>query len=296
MGSEVCPFCGKTYKRLKTHLPHCKAAGSCRAPPAPHEAPQLNTATNKSEDVSVGASQKLPSAPVASASRPPSAKKTKQKVSEQIKAAITVPVSTKSKAPNDAGKHIKPRDAPKKNTPQTKTDAESPPKEASDALHGSRNALCVDHGAGRLSQRSPVRPGSGHQGTITLQGVKAALGRAKAVSQSSVVSISNQQRDAAPEPQPPSTTPPLLPGALTQRRLGQVRLRELPEWLVCRAPRTPRELVDTVHRGWQWYHRRYMDVRRGGAGGLGLLLAGVCVLSYVWTYPHIKRERWRKYH
>ncbi|MEQ2272654.1 hypothetical protein XENORESO_005717 [Xenotaenia resolanae] len=26
MTSEVCPFCGKTYKRLKSHLPHCKAA------------------------------------------------------------------------------------------------------------------------------------------------------------------------------------------------------------------------------------------------------------------------------
>lgn len=24
--TEVCPFCGKSYKRLKSHLPHCKAA------------------------------------------------------------------------------------------------------------------------------------------------------------------------------------------------------------------------------------------------------------------------------
>ncbi|TMS22275.1 Uncharacterized protein E3U43_012540 [Larimichthys crocea] len=33
MSSEVCPFCGKTYKRLKSHLPHCKAAASSETPP-----------------------------------------------------------------------------------------------------------------------------------------------------------------------------------------------------------------------------------------------------------------------
>lgn len=73
--------------------------------------------------------------------------------------------------------------------------------------------------------------------------------------------------------------------------------------------------------GWLWYYRRYIDLRKGGVGGLGMLLAGYCVLSYVWSYPHIskcvdrcqcccidleitgnvavfspERDRWRKYH
>uniref|UniRef100_A0A3B4UJD8 Uncharacterized protein n=1 Tax=Seriola dumerili TaxID=41447 RepID=A0A3B4UJD8_SERDU len=48
--------------------------------------------------------------------------------------------------------------------------------------------------------------------------------------------------------------------------------------------------------GWHWYYRRYIDVRKGGVGGLGMLVAGYCVLSYIWSYPHIKRDRWRKYH
>lgn len=81
--------------------------------------------------------------------------------------------------------------------------------------------------------------------------------------------------------------------------------------------------------GWQWYYKRYIDVKRGSVGGLGMLLAGYCVLSYIWSYPHIstcvdssvfvyvavrfgdnttsqwllffflffpERDRWRKYH
>lgn len=84
--------------------------------------------------------------------------------------------------------------------------------------------------------------------------------------------------------------------ALSQQRLGQVRLRELPEWLVSRSPRRPRDALQMVQRGWQWYYRKYIDVKKGGIGGVAMLLVGYCVLSYVWAYPHLKRERWRKYH
>lgn len=33
MPAEVCPFCGKTYKRLKSHIPHCKVAASSQTLP-----------------------------------------------------------------------------------------------------------------------------------------------------------------------------------------------------------------------------------------------------------------------
>ncbi|XP_061564828.1 uncharacterized protein C17orf80 homolog [Cololabis saira] len=85
-------------------------------------------------------------------------------------------------------------------------------------------------------------------------------------------------------------------GALTQQRLGQVRLRELPDWLAGSTPTHPRDVVEMVQKGWRWYYRRYVDVKKGGVGGLGMLLAGYCVLSYIWSYPHIKLSRWRKYH
>lgn len=41
--------------------------------------------------------------------------------------------------------------------------------------------------------------------------------------------------------------------------------------------------------GWQWYYKKYIDVKKGGVGGLGMLLAGYCVLSYIWSYPHISK-------
>ncbi|XP_004084308.1 uncharacterized protein LOC101161774 [Oryzias latipes] len=85
-------------------------------------------------------------------------------------------------------------------------------------------------------------------------------------------------------------------GAATQRRLGQVRLRELPEWLASRTPSQPRDVIEMVQKGWRWYYSRYIDVKKGGVAGVGMLLAGYCVLSYIWSYPHIKLSRWKKYH
>ncbi|XP_053269448.1 polycystic kidney disease protein 1-like 3 [Pleuronectes platessa] len=82
----------------------------------------------------------------------------------------------------------------------------------------------------------------------------------------------------------------------TRPSLGQVKLRDLPQWLGRRVPSRPRDAVEIVQRGWQWYYRRYINVKKGGVGGVGMLLAGYCVLSYIWSYPHIKRDRWRKYH
>ncbi|CAL9699216.1 unnamed protein product [Knipowitschia caucasica] len=90
-------------------------------------------------------------------------------------------------------------------------------------------------------------------------------------------------------------------GRLTTRVLApqsfsQVTLRELPDWLVSQSPRRPREVLYLAQRGWRWYYRRYIDVKRGGVGGVAMLLAGYCALSYAWAFPHLKRERWRKYH
>ncbi|XP_076007929.1 uncharacterized protein LOC143001946 isoform X2 [Genypterus blacodes] len=53
--------------------------------------------------------------------------------------------------------------------------------------------------------------------------------------------------------------------------------------------------ANNQNAGWQWYYRRYTNARKRGVGGVGLLIAGVCVLGYVWTYPP-KSDRWRKYH
>lgn len=93
---------------------------------------------------------------------------------------------------------------------------------------------------------------------------------------------------------PPAIKP--LPVPLIERKLGDVMMRELPSWLADRIPQSPQEGMALLKNGWQWYYRRYIDVRKGGIGGIAMLLTGYCLISYVWTYPHLKHERWRKYH
>lgn len=87
-----------------------------------------------------------------------------------------------------------------------------------------------------------------------------------------------------------------LVGAVTKQTVMEVRLRNLPVWLADQIPNSPREGLEMIHRGWQRYYKRYIDVKKGGVGGVAMLLAGYCVLSYTWNYPHIKQDRWRKYH
>ncbi|XP_071319645.1 mitochondrial nucleoid-associated protein 1 isoform X2 [Trachinotus anak] len=555
MSSEVCPFCGKTYKRLKSHLPHCKAAANSKTPPTEHRvktdpttwSSQLDAGSSEptakgrksTQTPSMAASPQSkkstkPSAPPQSsspaASLPPSTKKKKQKLSEQIKMAatpsstttplisspavsqspspsvskpqkkslralieasksgqvtkgslegtrsasgdlpsgsLTDPLKTRATAqtetgliPDDAGfspssTDTKPKDVPKKKASKTKKAAQTlSTTKDTDSLDSGINEVSTSpharddpwvHSEGEREDLSVnkmfLKSGSGLQARITIQDVKATLGRVKTTTRSSRAGILSQvettdklssktrldtrlspvsvpaenrddavsclvttktlsdelpsatsqhpklqlqkkssnskpassiplERDGSSQPKPAFPAPPLLSGrlsaqvgratllprtasmneglkvghhmaglpsisaspiqfscphltqtlparvelpradegrkqnaargraegAVTQRRLGQVRLRELPEWLACKSPSRPRDVVEMVQRGWLRYYRRYIDVRKGGVGGLGMLLAGYCVLSYIWSYPHIKRDRWRKYH
>lgn len=115
----MCPFCGKTYKRLKSHLPHCKAAASKDTPPISREGARTREPPRFSSPKEEKPPQKLPvSAGVQSkkskkvsaqtglrtgnsqlaafATLPSSAKKKKQKLSEQIKAAVAPPAAAVS--------------------------------------------------------------------------------------------------------------------------------------------------------------------------------------------------------
>ncbi|KAG8008726.1 hypothetical protein GBF38_010331, partial [Nibea albiflora] len=124
----VCPFCGKTYKRLKSHLPHCKAAASSKTPPTKHDvtanqtsssqlAAALSEPTPKSTKTlsktdakkgkKVSPATPLQNAAASSSSQtlspsgslPPSTKKKKPKLSEQIKTATMPLISTQSPSP-----------------------------------------------------------------------------------------------------------------------------------------------------------------------------------------------------
>ncbi|KAM8837268.1 uncharacterized protein AB9W97_002551 [Spinachia spinachia] len=464
MSSEVCPFCGKMYKRLKSHLPHCKAAGSPGTPPTEHVAAGETSSSSRlvapfsgptAESTPTLSATLIPqskkskkkstaSSSLDSGSLPPSDKKTKEKTSQQIKRAVvpslirdslTSSPSTPLPPPNTKKQSLRAlieaakakrasegtgsasEDRPPGSAPSVvdalsagaATEADALPavlpsankataasenkvaktKKAAEYLPGAKDAsssadsrvhesgpdvraeFCVedDREVQELSvKKTFLRSGSGHKARITLQDVKATLGRTNGPRQASRPSILSQFEttyDASGKMAPvplPSPAAPLLPGrlsspphnvgvnggtkgagvlslsatraqssnplltsgggawrggdglqlrlgvreenaadkgtkgALAQRRLAQVKLRELPEWLNCRTPSHPREVVEMVQGGWQWYYKKYIDVKRGGVGGLAILLAGYCALSYIWSYPHLKRDRWRKHH
>ncbi|KFQ20928.1 hypothetical protein N331_08416, partial [Merops nubicus] len=84
-------------------------------------------------------------------------------------------------------------------------------------------------------------------------------------------------------------------GPLSERRLLDVRLGELPAWLATR-DFSPQGLLGGVQRAWSSYSAKYIHVKQGGPAGISMLLAGFCLLSYSWSYQHLKGHRWRKYH
>uniref|UniRef100_A0A8C8RN65 ATP synthase subunit f, mitochondrial n=1 Tax=Pelusios castaneus TaxID=367368 RepID=A0A8C8RN65_9SAUR len=82
---------------------------------------------------------------------------------------------------------------------------------------------------------------------------------------------------------------------LGEKRLMDVKLRELPSWLTA-CDFSPKGLLRAVQKAWSSYYHKYIDVRRGRAAGISMLLAGYCILSYGWRYKHMKQDCWRKYH
>ncbi|KFQ57672.1 hypothetical protein N334_09174, partial [Pelecanus crispus] len=84
-------------------------------------------------------------------------------------------------------------------------------------------------------------------------------------------------------------------GPLSERRLMDVRLGELPAWLAA-CDLSPQGLLGGARKAWSSYYDKYINVKRGGPAGISMLLAGYCLLSYGWNYQHIKCHRWRKYH
>lgn len=38
------------------------------------------------------------------------------------------------------------------------------------------------------------------------------------------------------------------------------------------------------------YYNKYINVKKGGIGGIAMLVTGYVVLSYVWEYDHISKN------
>ncbi|CAN2390044.1 ATP synthase [Pristimantis euphronides] len=82
---------------------------------------------------------------------------------------------------------------------------------------------------------------------------------------------------------------------LVDKRLLDVKLGQLPNWLAtCNF--TPHGIYAAGRRGYDRYYNKYINVKKGGIGGLAMVLVGYIVVSYTWSYDHLKHERQRKYH
>ncbi|KAM4034944.1 mitochondrial nucleoid-associated protein 1 isoform 2-T2 [Anomaloglossus baeobatrachus] len=90
-------------------------------------------------------------------------------------------------------------------------------------------------------------------------------------------------------------TESILENQSKSKRLMDVRIGELPLWLANHRF-TPKNFPTFMTNVWGRYYNKYINVKKGGVGGVTMLLAGYCVLSYSWNYDHIRQNRWRKYH
>uniref|UniRef100_A0A8C1ZNY9 ATP synthase membrane subunit f n=1 Tax=Cyprinus carpio TaxID=7962 RepID=A0A8C1ZNY9_CYPCA len=80
------------------------------------------------------------------------------------------------------------------------------------------------------------------------------------------------------------------PVALAQKRLMDVKLGQLPSWFGTR-DFTPNGLLGGVRGGYERYYNKYINVKKGGIGGVAMFLAGYIALSYLWEYDHISKYK-----
>ncbi|KAM7372312.1 hypothetical protein PAMP_009489 [Pampus punctatissimus] len=85
------------------------------------------------------------------------------------------------------------------------------------------------------------------------------------------------------------------PVPVASKQLMDVKLGELGTWLGAR-DFSPNGIVSSISRGGNRFFNKYINVKKGGIGGIGIMLVGYITLSYMWDYDHIKHDRLRKYH
>ncbi|XP_054849115.1 ATP synthase subunit f, mitochondrial [Eublepharis macularius] len=77
--------------------------------------------------------------------------------------------------------------------------------------------------------------------------------------------------------------------------LLDVKLGQLPSWLATRNY-SPTGVISGCRSGYNRFYNKYINVKKCGIGGIAMMLTGYVVISYIWSYDHIKHDRWRKYH
>uniref|UniRef100_A0A8C7N4Y3 ATP synthase membrane subunit f n=1 Tax=Oncorhynchus kisutch TaxID=8019 RepID=A0A8C7N4Y3_ONCKI len=81
---------------------------------------------------------------------------------------------------------------------------------------------------------------------------------------------------------------------LGEKRLMDVKLGELGSWLGKR-DFTPNGVLASIRNGHDRYYNKYINVKKGGIGGVAMLLVGYVALSYMWEYDHLSEYRLWEY-
>ncbi|CAL8283327.1 unnamed protein product [Merluccius merluccius] len=277
----VCPYCGKTFKRLSRHLSHCKARPE---PPQAHQDLAGSKETLSTRRDLTGSKETLSTRRDLTGSK--ETLSTRRDLTASKETLSTPPPSSRLTSSSS-------EKATKSKTPSKESPVKSPLTTKKERREKASRPSSVPLSES-LPPSTPLKSESESFSSASL--MPSPLGSSPESMSRPVSSKKKTQRRQEALLAPETKLEHASKSNLAGRRLGQVRLGELPVWLAIKTPSRPREAVEAVQRGWQWYYRKYINVKRGGVGGVSMLLAGYCVLSYVWQYPNIKCDRWRKYH
>ncbi|KAJ7305901.1 hypothetical protein JRQ81_010267 [Phrynocephalus forsythii] len=82
---------------------------------------------------------------------------------------------------------------------------------------------------------------------------------------------------------------------IKEQKLMDVKLGQLPSWLAAR-DYSAQGIFLGFKAGYDRFFNKYINVKNAGIGGFAMLMTGYVILSYTWSYSHLKTERIRKYH
>ncbi|XP_048407679.1 ATP synthase subunit f, mitochondrial isoform X1 [Stegostoma tigrinum] len=73
---------------------------------------------------------------------------------------------------------------------------------------------------------------------------------------------------------------------LIKKNLLDLKVAEVPSWTIQRLF-SPMSIFHAICRCHDSYYKHYIDVKKGGLGGISMFLMGYVVISYIWGFSHI---------
>ena len=82
---------------------------------------------------------------------------------------------------------------------------------------------------------------------------------------------------------------------LTEKKLLDVKLRELPSWILM-WDFIPKGIARILQRGYYRYYSKYFNMKNGSVTGLSMVLAAYVLFNCGCSYKDLKQEQPREYH